>query len=785
MPSLAVLEKYGLTADALKGKLSIGREQLLPNDPRVKLYDLIRTRISSGRDWNLQTWKPIHVVDRVYDTPFQQMTPTLMQAISGKDSDSKDVLDLLRAYDLSKSEIFKEVDYPDAKSGVVGKKKTVDVPSLYFIVVPIAKAYLGMRHSKIVTDYNQDPFMDFAPAMSTANSRMQCEAVTSRIGRTMSTQMGYPETFSQFVFNYLHYGIGMQFPLEEWYTDIQEKADGTDEILKEGIRYQVPHRARTFWDLSYPVSTLNTDTGCRYGGYWKVAPYGDIRRNPNFWNIDKVSIGSTDWYTQNADFFNIMYGSANIKFPVNFNENVKDRENQLGQQLSFYGQDLDDKPCLVTTIFMKLVPKEYGLGDYEHPMWFRFVVASEYTVLYASGMTYSPIRVAAYDPDENRAETASFTLELIPFQDQVTNILSQFILSVRQNLANAVLVDTDGLSIGEKDGKSKWDIYFRDIGNKLLTAINFIPFSGRLWRKGQVNPGQIFHDFKFPQANTNELMGAIRMILDLLERVMTISSQEVGQAASHELRVDEVRNINASTGTRLAATKMPIARYFFYWKLQLYEALMEHGSAEFWAQIPFEATITPDMLAAMGLTWDQSKHPKTPMDPHVVVKATKEAIKGLSFLSSRAEDQRTNQGQVAAQMLAALAQVFTIPQVVQSVGRQIIPLFNEIFQLAGFPKDFRLDDHSDQPQMLTDAEAQQITQMIQQAAKAILDQVKGAIDPIAQVIKKDQQALGQLAQQQEMLHANVDHIEQIINHTHLTPNPPVPMPQPEAQQTNA
>ena len=756
------------------------------DDARKNLFDLIRTRIVAAREKSVSDWRKWYAMDRAYDVPFNQITPTMLSGIEQKDSKGPVNQTIKAQFDLLNEKTFNKIKVQDPKSGKDIEKTEVDIPTFFQVFVPIARAYLTMRHGKLMGDFDQTPFLKYEPALSTAKSRMQCQAVTNRIER-QGADMGYRDTWKQFTFNYLHYGISMAFPREEWYWDEHEQEDGTMRIDREGLRYHVPHPCRVDYDLSYPISTLNSDTGCSYALYWKAVKFGEIRRNKAWWNSDKVSLGSTDWWTNAGMFFNTMYGTAAIRFPIDWRPSNTDRETAFADRMMFYGPEQDEKPCLQTELFQKLIPSEYGLGDYDKPVWFRFVVASEYSVLYAAPLAYCPVWTAPYDADENRSDTASMTMELIPFQDHFTQLMSQYILAVKQNLVNITFVDTDMFAATEKKDDS-WFERLKRMGTEIYSKINFLPISGAKWKKamiGQNGAPSVFQQFKFPNMNTVELLNAMQSILQVTERMMGISSQEVGQSASHELRVDEVRAINSSANVRVAATMRPLTRAMMAWMKQLYDALMCYGSEDMWAQIPFEASIDKSMLQQFGFDWDEAKNPSTPSDNTIVVNFRKSAVSLLEFASSRPQDQRSNNAAAAAQMLAALSQALAVPIVLQTIGRQVIPLLNQVFQMAGFPSDFKLDDHGDLPQVLTDEQQQQIVQMLQQAEQQIMKQVQEGVTPIAEAVKEISGAVNQLSEaakqtvedqksmaeehkamedQQNQLVQAVEHIGEVLKH---------------------
>src|ERR1051326_6586514 len=78
-----------------------------------------------------------------------------------------------------------------------------------------------------------------------------------------------------------------------------------DMITKEGVLFANPHPSRVFRDIAYPLSSINSDTGCEYIGFWDVQRWGEIKDNPEYFNRDSVTFTNSLWnlYTANAAYF--------------------------------------------------------------------------------------------------------------------------------------------------------------------------------------------------------------------------------------------------------------------------------------------------------------------------------------------------------------------------------------------------------------------------------------------------------------------------------------------------
>ena len=168
--------------------------------------------------------------------------------------------------------------------------------------------------------------------------------------------------------------------------------------------------------------------------------YGDIRDNDLFWNKKQIGFGQ-NWFDAevSGNYFKEI-APCYMKFPNAGGRTAKyDRQ----KMAALYTHHHKDKAVFATTIFMKIKPSDYGMGDYKQKIWFRFIVASDDTIIWAEPFPYSPTLFCGYDVDEERADNPSMALEIIPFQDHIGNILSQIILSIKQNLANAVFYDSN------------------------------------------------------------------------------------------------------------------------------------------------------------------------------------------------------------------------------------------------------------------------------------------------------------------------------------------------------
>lgn len=775
MVDLQILEKHGLTVDLLKSKFVAATEKKDPEDKTVAVINLIRSRIDEGIRKSLREARHWWALDQAFDAPFYAISPTLTKWLLSGKLDTEGVMRISKEWGLT--HLIREER--NAKNDVV---KTIDIPAFFEITVPVAKAYTIIRTAVIFNQRNIYPFFKFDPARLTAKNKARCEIITDRI-QAMSSQYGYPAISRQSILAKNIYGTSLMFPAEAWHQEkqIHEGEDGEKEkevIVREGLRHNLPHMSRCFWDLNYRLSTFNTDTGCTYGGYWQVNRYGDVKGNPLYWNLDKLTYG-TDWMTSNPTFFSTVYPCV-LKFPTSRTGQVgqttggntqtpatgagaMDREAAAG----FYAADEEDKAITFTQLFMKLVPEKYGWGTYPHPVWFRFVVANESTVIYAEPLAYSPIVYRGYDAHEEREINSSIMLECLPFQDHIGNLLSQQLLTIKQNLLAAVFFNEDAVGKGASDR-------IQNLGKKWYQEVNFIPYSARMATFAGKDIKEAFFPVNFPRLETTQILAGIRSMLDMMERILVMSSQEIGSAAAHEQTAEETRVIASSTSQRLNFTSSYDDDADLAWKKQLYEALMAYGDETVYAQIETtEGTNTKKVLEDLGFTVDEENggegNPNT--GTKTAVKGKKTALAYESFASTRDAGDRINNMQLANAMIQLLQVVFSNEAIFAAIGpAQAVKLINQIAGVSGFYKEFKLEAIPGASPEEQNAKAQEqlggmLAQLKEVLEKEMSQMVSAATQPIAQAIQQLAQQLQGIAKVVPELGQAVGQLNQKVDQT--------------------
>lgn len=803
MVSRSILEKHGCTPEAWRKELEYpgalpdaltspaDTEDAGKKTQREKIDRLrrrVRSRIKGGIDHNLLSYRTCYALDQIWEAPFRQVAPTLIASLQKRYGSEEELKSALVGLGLNVDELLVDTEKTDPKSGE--KIKALSIPTFFNIIVPLVRAYLQIRRAKIVNDRNLRPYIKYESAVNTAEERTKCEVLTSRI-EVMSKQYDYLGTLNQAAFQMLLYGSVLQFTLEDWHFEEQLKyadqedvkrfnereaelkkkkpptgngephvngdspapiADSNpapadkdakkkmivgDEIkytVREGLRYYHPHPTRSFWDMAHPMRTFNTDTGCEFAGHWRVLRWKEIKDNPDFYNKERVSWGQDAWWSSNTAFFNSVYNTCVMAWPTAVvPEGTQDREKFLADN-SVYNETHGDNSVIVTEYREKLVPKDNGLGTYPHPIWVRFVVAGDGTIIYAQPIPYRAVIAARDNGDERKTEDASLGLQLAPHQDLLSNLLSQFIYASKQNLINFTLVDEDLMPKG----------FFDTIKNKaesMLRGVNIFPFSSKQWQKKMIDPAKntAFYSHRFPALDTGGILNAMKLVIDLAERVLQFSNQEVAQAATHEQTKRELDIIHSATTNVLQYTGIPIDCMLEAQAVQLYEALMNFADDDFWAYIPSDHMLSREALAGLGITVVPGSYQK---DKRLLVRAKKSPLMFWFFGMAPNHQQRSNNLE-AARMISELVRDWFMnnPVGLAALGPdQLVDMANSIAKLAGLPLETPLRNAGMTTEEQNMASQQQLRAMVDEV---LADVKKGSLD-IMQDVQENRNAIDNL-----------------------------------------
>lgn len=712
-------------------KVSAGDyKAIFSNDPadytkqQQSLVNILRNRTQDGFTSCLSNFRHFAAIDIACDVSFHQNTPTFVRHILSKNLDAKGTMAALESWGLNKRELFKEQTLEDGT-----KAEVLNRPLFYNIVVPLVMAYLTGREARLFNQRVGD-FLKYKPLKQLPQQRISCEIVTD-IVNNISRNYGYPATFRQAIHQTLKYGVMLAFPEEQWHCETQV-LDGRRTTIKEGIRYKIPHPSNLFYDLNYPLPSINSDTGIEFAGHWGVNRYGDILDDRRYWNRSKIYCGN-NWFKFNgaATFFDEFYPCQlrnNFPTPSGATYTREDKAcwyNRRGDR---------DKALFLTQHYMKLSPRQWGLGDYPYKIWHRFVIAGSDTIIYAEPFAYNPIWFMGYDYDFNASRNDSLALQLIPWQDQLGNILTNILQVSYRNLRNLtfynkVLVDPKDI---DKLVASGWEQYANG---------NYVPYDPQALVMGRQDPDKLFQSVEFPQASIQEMLTMVNLLLSIMERVQQFSAQESGAAASHQQSVEEIKTTGGATSNRLDFTGSFIDEGVDGWKRQLLDGAKAYLDPDLETEVSANIPDLEKHLVELGFGVTHRGDDKWSITGH------KSGLRIEQFAASNEGPEESTDKQTAQALLSAIQMVAQNPDLHQIVGgKNILRWIETATRLAGAPQ-FTLDLTQEGNAAVPPAVTQAIQQALQELAKALEEkQIAPAAQHIAKV-EQQVQALEQAIQQ--------------------------------------
>jgi hypothetical protein len=730
--SIPVLKSRGVSSGDFKKIFTMEDAELPPKIQQLK--QLINDRIREGYSNSLRDYRTYAAIDLAYSAPFNQTTPTLVQALLSKNLDAAGTMKELESWGLKKSDLFLEID-----AGNNVKKYVLNPPIFFQIFIPIVKAYVTIRTAKLYNERNLSPLLPYTPLKNTPDNRVLCEVVTD-IVETIATWYGYPSTLKEGIHQMLRYGVSLAFTKEEWHCEeqvnIAESGKEETVVTKEGLRYVFPHPTRMFYDLNSPLTTLNTDSGCEFIGHWRVMRYGDILDNRMYWNRSKIFYG-TNWFASPlaGNYFQEVF-PCQLAFPT-----IQSVNSSREERAVFYARNDRDKAVFVTEFYMKLIPSVWGLGDYKYPIWVHFTVAGDNSIIWAEPCAYCPGWFMGYDYDGVSGQTSSMALETIPWQDQLGNCLSQFILTAKQNLANVIYYDTQ---VVNSDDVEK----LVNSGETKYRGMNFLPYDSLKTQRMGVNVKEAFQPIQLGYRDTSGMISLISTTLNMMERVLQMSAQETGGAATHQQSAREIAQTAGSVSQRVNFTGSYVDDAIDAWKRQLHAAFTAYLNPDFVAEVSKDIPNLNEVLEKLGL----SKSHET-RDTVVVSGKIGHHIARLEGFSRTGQGANQSVDKEQAQAFLQTIQLLSSnPALFQIVGaKNIISMIEFAAVLSGARQDFRLtvDEKGSAEQQQAQLQ-QQIAPLLEQFKGTMMQEIqKGLGQPVAQEIAKQEheiQGMGQMLQ---------------------------------------
>lgn len=746
-----ILKEAGSTNERLREILTNSEPESKDGKLRAKIEKLIGSRMTEHVTFSLRNHHLYSAVDLAWDaSPINKSTIPLV-LYAQKRINMEGCIRELQKSGASTSTVSQYVKRDES-----GKITDIDLPKFFEVNVNLVRSFVTRRLAAQVNKYNNlYPFFKYESRTTGPVGKLRADALSQRMD-IMADQYDYRHFQTQAMRDMFLYGHSVAFPRASWEREVQWakdaaaeefKVDGSFEgtipkssvIIKEGVGWILPHPSRVFWDNSAPLSSLNTDTGCSYCGFWDVIRYGDISDNSNFFNRDQIGFSkATDsLYVNFSDYFTQYYTkitpASSVADPSAFN----DRSNNIGR----YSGQMVEASVMVGEYFWKIAPKDWGIGDYPHPVWMHFKVAGDNTVIFAEIMPSSPAAVFSFNENDSRMLNLSVAHELMPYQDQLTNLLSQLLESAKADLFSVAVLNSDIFPDTDDGQKVLEDFRNTLSGKNFYATTNVLEASFQKLRDLGIDPkaDNVFKVIRSsPNTQLTAIFQSISHLLAMAERMMALSPQEQGQPAPRETSATEVSIINNTTESVYSYISEAIDEGRAAQKRICYESLVTLGSKSVY--LPVVNRYTDDVIARAGFqnVADEDESMNSIGSRRTITGTVSNLVHDFVFTSRDGSERSLNT--MSAQNLIQLFQIITQSQVLlPSIPKdKLFEIVNEIFRLLG-ATDLRLQaPPGEEGQPVTGGADQEIQQGMQQIIQAV-EQNASAIQALSGGAEQQQQ----------------------------------------------
>ena len=744
-----ILDHFNCTSERLRDIFTCTDVEDPDHALREKWEEEIQRHVHEGIDWSCKNARIYQAVDLAWDSnPINKATIPLMLYAQGK-IDMKACgtqLDELKC-----AEDFTEYD-------AEGEITSISLPRLYEISVNLVKSYLTRRVAAQSARFNNLwPYFKYDPRGTYTADKLRGDVLSQRV-EIMADQYGYRHFFDQTIRDMFLYGYSLAFPASAWDRQVEfyedPKASAFDDgetkiksrVLREGVEFVNPHPTRHFYDISKPLSQINTDTGPDWLGYWDVVRFRDIKQDPGYWNRDKIKYSSSllDTFNLHRALFNYYYCHIDVNFPSAAAQTgadadtfplLNERVANIGKSPGTYTKDQEDDAVFLTQYYRKVNPKRDGFGDYQGDVWVRLVVASDATVVFGEFLPSIPAIYGGINQNDSRLVNTSMAHELMPFQDQLSNILSQILLNMKAGLTQIWMINQDVLSEDMRE-------YIKESlrGRNYYEEPKALLYSARKASDLGIDTKKVVEIVQVSMAEKiNEGFRAIVSLLQVVERLMILSPTELGQPLKSESTATEVQELSNTTETIYSYISNGIDEQRSGAKKLIYESLLSHGTEDL--EVPVLKRYTRGTIESAGFEVDSPEDATgEDLPAHYTVMGALTDLKHDYVFSSRDGAERQSNPMIAQTLTQLLGQLISVPELVQAIGKnRIFEMINEIFRTSGTGFDLNIE--------LEDGESEELPNGNEEQAAANTQKI-GEMEEFLKQLVGDLQQLGVLPEQQ-------------------------------------
>ena len=743
-----VLEKFGCTPDSLRKiftkKIADGESPTdVVMDATVTLPDKtpktksqirrhweskIRARSMDGVMANLRAARPNQAVDMAWDAPpIQRHTIPLLLWAQGKIKIEQAYSSIAGSAPEQADKFFRKAESNGQPILKLNEHRITDIS------IDLMKSYITRRHAAMDALWsNLWPLLKYDPRGTDDVAMLRADALSQRVD-IVADAYNYRHFFSQCRRQMLLYGWSMAFPRASWDrqvswrfkpTNTGEPSEETESyVTREGVDFVCPHPSRIFYDLATPLANINTDTGPTFLGYWDCVRWGSLLSpSTNFYNLDHVFI--TDSWSQMLggfpDFFAYYFDPCVMKLP-NCDGQDPTLLNERNVNIGRYTAQIKDVGVMVTHYFEKINPKVEGLGDYDADVWIHLTVAGDCTVIAGEYLPSLPAAYGAVNWNDGKLANQSMGMALLAYQDQASNIMSSMLMQLRTSLIQLWLIDKDSLEsdIVEEFKKSAKDTDWW-VERKVL-----VYSATKLRELGILDPRQAFG---VVQANVQNVfdsgLRALTQLLNLADRLLILSPNELGQPNPREVSAREVSDIATSVQAMYAFINQGPREQMAAVKELIYESLVCCATENY--RVPTTRRYPRDAVRRAGMAIPPDVELKDGDDFLPINTPIMGNLRNLVYdyyFDSRDGSERVQNTQGAQVVMQLLQSLLQVPPLAQSMGiKNIMDAANIVIRMSGAPWNFQFEAPGG------DEKLEAAAQEAQQPPAPDMNQAMGAID---------------------------------------------------------
>ena len=740
MIDFKVLKKFGTTQDRIR-QVMTADENTEDYKHRERLEKEFSSRILEGIQFNLRNHEVFTSADLAWDGNIlnKQIIPLVMFA-QGK-IDMVQFKSQCEASGITDDELKKYCEYDEKK----GEFKQPELGKFMETQVNMVRSFIQRRQAAQVSKYlSAYPFLKYETYSRSYTAQLLSD-ITSQRMEIMANDYGFRHQLSQNIRDFLLYPRVVEFASCAWDCQKQYRLgeDGEPEeyVEKEGVPFVSPHPSRVFWDITSPLSSINSDSGCQYLGYWELVKHDEIKMNTEYWNRDVVDISGSfaNLYSQYNPYFQIYFPDV-LEIPAEHDliddpAAKNERENNIGV---FSTEEKSSLPLVQTAFYKRLIPADYGLGNYPYPVWIRFVLTGERTCVFAEIMPDCPAQYYGYNEKDNRLFNISFAHEIMPWQDQISNLMTQMLFTMKQSLLKVVAVN-----IGRMDASQILEVR-RLLSGDLYTAKPIV-VEYDADKEGALGVDQ--RTIELTEANqSTSISDILRAMIEMnvfAERSLNLSPQEQGQPSPRVTSATEILEIANTINTLYNFISKAIDEGLAAKKRYLYKATVALQQGEIYLSVMGQY---PDhIIEEAGFEVENDSIRDGKIKQQNIRGSASKLVYNYVF-NSREGGDRTPSVKVAEVLTQLLPQILQIPGMIEQIGtEQLYELVNAITRNAGAGIELKLtaleeQNQSDQANQSAMTEEQQVADS--ETMISALDQISTLLGQLAGKVEgQDEQIL--------------------------------------------